>query len=63
MSAFWFVLDTVMSLFYGALWDVQIVDISCVLALDIPLWGLRKDFFKPRVAQGVRESIRPLLEG
>jgi len=33
----WFVLDTVMSLYHGALFNVLIVNIPCVLALGIPL--------------------------
>ena len=41
----WFVLDTVMSLCHGALFNALIVNIPCVLALGIPLWGSRKDFF------------------
>jgi hypothetical protein len=30
---------------YGTLFNVLIVNIPCVLALGIPLWGSRKDFF------------------
>jgi len=41
----WFVLDTVMSLYHGALFNVLIVNIPCVLVLALPLRGLRKDFF------------------
>jgi len=37
----WFVLDTVMSLYHGGLFNVLIVNIPCVIALGIPLWGLK----------------------
>ena len=40
----WFVLDTTMSLYHGALFKVLIVNIPCVIALGLPLWGLRKEF-------------------
>ena len=40
----WFVLDTTMSLYHGALFKVLIVNIPCVIALGLPLWGLQKEF-------------------
>lgn len=43
----WFVLDTSLSIWHGAWFNVWIVNLPCITALAIPLLGLRPYFVEP----------------